>query len=1039
MLRRLFSSRNSRRPRAFRPLMRMETLETRAVMAATPLGTVLNLIGTTDPLSVVDSSSPAVDISDSGEAVVAFRGRSTGIRSAGDDVEIFARRVAAAGTLTGDIISINQITRGEQSLPDVARAENGVFLVVWSGRGAGDKEGIFARRFNANGTAAGDEIRINGTRGGTQTRPAVAMAPDGRAVIVWDGAGTGDSDGIFFRRLTRTGLLDGGEIKVNTTTAGQQAYADVEMAADGQFVVTWSHRAADANDWEILAQRFSANGTPQGSEIAVNTTQTNNQIHPSVSVADDGEFVVGWSSLAQDGDSWGAFAQRFAAAGTKIGTETRLNQTTAGEQRDVRLAISAGGEFLASWNQRGSSAPGQQLIARAFTGDTTADGGELTVATTSASVTPRGSLPAGIALGPDGNAFVVFNGLTTSALSNLSAQRLEIEVSPVQNVAPQIQDVANQSIKVGDTLSVVVTATDANRRDNLTFRLVPNIRHTGATITAIDNRSARVTWTPTAADRNPQAVPFRVEVDDNGSPQLGDAIDFLITVANAVPVVDVNGSATGTNGTAVLPDAATEVAITSSTLTLTDRDHTQMASATITIKGILDGADEELLVDVSGTVISKSYNATTGALFLTGVDSISNYQRVLRTLRYENTATPRSGSQRRIEILVNDGLGASDIAEVNVSFGSANTAPTLPVLANVTVRAGSPLVIPLDAEDANGDTITFTATSSNTSLLTPEVLTGNRSARMTVANFGEMVFELFEGLAPRATSRIIQLANSDFYDGIIFHRVVNDFVIQAGDPTGTGSGGSSFPDFDDQFSLDLQHNSTGLLSMAKTTDDTNDSQFFITEGPQRHLDYNHTIFGALVEGESVRQAISNTPVQNSRPVTPVTIQNVEIFTDNENGVLLLKAPQGQTGTTTVSVTASDGRGGQINRQFTVTVIADDGANSNSPPFLADIPQIVTTANQPQTITLQGKDVEGDPIFFLDQAALQSRGLAVPVQAPANLSYVVNPTTGQLTVTPSNNITGTFRITVAAASSLTGLTTNSPLDYQVIEVVVNNAV
>ena len=69
-----------------------------------------------------------------------------------------------------------------------------------------------------------------------------------------------------------------------------------------------------------------------------------------------------------------------------------------------------------------------------------------------------------------------------------------------------------------------------------------------------------------------------------------------------------------------------------------------------------------------------------------------------------------------------------------------------------------------------------------------------------------MVFQLFEGRAPRATEQIITLANDGFYDGIIFHRVIDEFVIQGGDPTGTGSGGSDLGDFDDQFHVDLQHN-----------------------------------------------------------------------------------------------------------------------------------------------------------------------------------------------------------------------------------------
>ena len=109
--------------------------------------------------------------------------------------------------------------------------------------------------------------------------------------------------------------------------------------------------------------------------------------------------------------------------------------------------------------------------------------------------------------------------------------------------------------------------------------------------------------------------------------------------------------------------------------------------------------------------------------------------------------------------------------------------------------------------------------------------------------------------APLTSREIWDLAAEGFYDGLDFHRVVPNFVIQGGDPTGTGSGGSTLGYFDDQYHLELQHNRTGVLSYAKSTDDTNDSQFFITEGPQRFLDFNHSVFGQLVEGESNRDAI----------------------------------------------------------------------------------------------------------------------------------------------------------------------------------------
>jgi len=168
--------------------------------------------------------------------------------------------------------------------------------------------------------------------------------------------------------------------------------------------------------------------------------------------------------------------------------------------------------------------------------------------------------------------------------------------------------------------------------------------------------------------------------------------------------------------------------------------------------------------------------------------------------------------------------------------------PVLAPLADVTLLSGSPLHIPLNGSDADDQALTFSASTDNNDVTT-YVPDGNRSIEIDVQDFGVMTFELYEDKAPRATEQIIELAQSNFYDGSIFHRVIDNFVLQGGDPNGdpVGTGGSSLGDFDDQFHPDLQHNTTGILSMAKSLDDSDDSQFFITEGPQRHLDSQHTV------------------------------------------------------------------------------------------------------------------------------------------------------------------------------------------------------
>lgn len=356
--------------------------------------------------------------------------------------------------------------------------------------------------------------------------------------------------------------------------------------------------------------------------------------------------------------------------------------------------------------------------------------------------------------------------------------------------------------------------------------------------------------------------------------------------------------------------------------------------------------------------------------------------------------------------------------------------PSFQTIPNVNVGIGSPVHIPVDAYDPNGNPLTVTVTSSNPSVLTAQVLSGNRSVRFAIQNFGDLTFELFEDKAPRPTGRLIELAQDGFFNKtntntIGFHRVINNFVVQGGDPTGTGAGGSTLGDFDDQFHVDLQHNRTGVLSYAKSTDDTNDSQFFITEGPQRFLDFNHSIFGQLVEGELVREAISNVATgAGDKPTVPVVINTATVFDDNENSLLMLKAAGNTTGTSDITVTVTDSEGNSTSQTFRATVIQD---TANGGPFLNDFQPVRTAVNTPVNVPLTSQDVEGDPVTYT-------------VQKVGNEDYTVsvNATTGVATVTPGNNFVGPiqFRATVAQT---TATTTNDKSDVQLVTVIVGPSV
>jgi uncharacterized repeat protein (TIGR01451 family) len=348
--------------------------------------------------------------------------------------------------------------------------------------------------------------------------------------------------------------------------------------------------------------------------------------------------------------------------------------------------------------------------------------------------------------------------------------------------------------------------------------------------------------------------------------------------------------------------------------------------------------------------------------------------------------------------------GLQSLAQLSTTSGVAipnGSNPSFVEIPNQTVLFRSPLHIPIDAYDPNGGPVSVTVESSNPSVIAAEVIGNSKSLRMLVDGYGEMVFRLFADDAARPVGRIEQLVNSGFYNKsatnkIIFHRVIDNFVLQTGDPTGTGAGGSMLGPFDDQYNVNLQHNRTGVLSYAKLSDDTNDSQFFITEGPQRHLDFNHSIWGQLIEGESVRQGISRTAVNQSRPTQEVVINNMAIFNDPENGLIRLKA-QSAAGTSQITVRVTKSSGGSFERTFLATAAPD---TQNGAPFLNDITVPSIAGGNSVAIQLTAQDKENDAVFY-DARRMGN----VPYQ------FNMNNSTGQLQVTAPPNFVGTFSLEV----------------------------
>ena len=151
----------------------------------------------------------------------------------------------------------------------------------------------------------------------------------------------------------------------------------------------------------------------------------------------------------------------------------------------------------------------------------------------------------------------------------------------------------------------------------------------------------------------------------------------------------------------------------------------------------------------------------------------------------------------------------------------------------------------------------------------------NRTAHFQTTQ-GDFAIELFEARAPSTTKNFIDLAEKGYYDGLIFHRVIDGFMIQGGCPSGTGTGGPGYQ-IPDEFHPELTHAGEGILSMANAGPNTGGSQFFITLAPTAWLDGKHAVFGKVTEGMDVVRAIGSTSTgPGDRPLVDVQMASVKI-------------------------------------------------------------------------------------------------------------------------------------------------------------------
>ncbi len=312
--------------------------------------------------------SPDIAMDADGDFVVVWHS----FGSAGTDSDSFSvqgQLYAADGSAVGGEFQVNTYTTHRQQYPAVAMDADGDFVVVWHSYGGSGSDtldfSIQAQRYAADGSPVGVQFQVNTYTSTWQVSPAVAMAPDGDFVVVWNTEGSPGPDlwsSIQGQRFAADGSAVGDEFQINTYTTGFQDQPAVTMGADGDFIVVWgsANSTPSLGDF-ILGQRFAADGSPIGGELQINTLTTGYQVRPSVAADADGDFVVVWYNY-DGGYAYGSYedtiqGQRYASDGAPAGIEFQVNAYTTQLQDNPKVAMAAGGDFVVVWNSTRSLGP----------------------------------------------------------------------------------------------------------------------------------------------------------------------------------------------------------------------------------------------------------------------------------------------------------------------------------------------------------------------------------------------------------------------------------------------------------------------------------------------------------------------------------------------------------------------------------------------------------------------------------------------------------------------------------------------------------
>ena len=602
----------------------------------------------------------------------------------GTGLDVYGRLFDSTGTVQGPEFRVNTTVGDDQQRPVAAMDNDGNFVVVWeSYLQDGDSWGVYARRYDASGTALSGEIQVNTTTSEYQRRPTIAMDDAGNFVVVWaDGDGTTSGWDIYAQRFDASGNKLRGEFIVNTTVTDGQLRPTAAMDRTGNFVITWQSRGQDADDYGVIGRLYDATGAAVTGEFIVNTTGTNRQWRPAVAMAESGDFVIAWESDQTAVDDWGIFARRYDASGTPLDAEFQVHTNSTNDQQTASIGMAADGDFIITWQSDHATLGDWGIYGQQFNADGSVIGGE-----TMSSTTTTGAQENPSVVMDDGGAFMVVwsgNGVDDSA--GVHGQLY----TRLQNVSFTTGNGTDD-----DTIVLTGTIADINAAlDGMIF--TPDLGFSGLATVEID-------------------------VNDQGHTGSGgqltdtDTVTIQVNAVNDAPIVDAPDA----------PLTATEqidLAIHGTGFAVKDAD--EAGSGAVATLSVGEGT---LTVTPGDSGVSVSSGNGTGSVILTGtIAEINNLLTAAGTgaIFYNNPSDTPSASTT-LTLTVNDqgntGLDPGrtgtptteeDSESVVINITPVNDPPDITsdgggATANVNVAENTTAVTDVDATDAEGDGITY--------------------------------------------------------------------------------------------------------------------------------------------------------------------------------------------------------------------------------------------------------------------------------------------------------------------------------------------